>query len=416
MIFELIMLHHLKALLLYYLAKNLLETDARAFLSEAAKSFLSASAIMDYLVTMLVPEHWAKRLHTSAPNPLETSAAHCGTLSLYYRTCAQACAALKAMDNPSASALVRARVAVAVINYASRTVNGLVELRAPLRPFVAQVALTRELFTALAAYGQAQSCYEKSEVGAALGMIGVARAHLSDQQDSKFDPARPGWPKPAATPGVFTAAKAVLADKLTELFVVADRDNRFVHFQQSTVLPLPAEAAVMVPPVPYVLPVGSLVEFKLNAKTSFFSGLFGGFGGKEEKKEDAAAGPAPAAVEPSVPSDGGLGVYQGLNTPVPVPPMAPAGQGQGPAPPAPPAGNYTYNQTSYPVYTPAYTPAPTAPTAPYATAPPAASAPLGAYGTYQPGGVVYGAPAMSTDEAYARQLQAQLDRERQGQR
>lgn len=169
MVFELIMVLHLKAILHYYTARNMLEMNVHGFLTDAGKQLLIASSIMDFLGENLTPERWGKPLHHSQPNPSEANPRYCAALSLYFRTCAQICASIKAFDNTSASAMVRSRVAVAALNYATRCIASFVELKAVNKLFVSQVAITRELCSAVADWQLAVHSYEKQEVGNAMG-------------------------------------------------------------------------------------------------------------------------------------------------------------------------------------------------------------------------------------------------------
>lgn len=414
MVFEIIMLLHLKAQLYYCMGRALLEADLRSFLTEASKHFLTASSIMDFLQANLVPDRWGKKLHHSLPNPPEAQPGHCMALSLYYRTCAQVCASLKAMENASASAMVRCRVAVAVVNVSSRLVSVLVELNTPNKGFSSHVACIRELFSALAYWQLAQHSLDKTEVGAAMGCVERARGHLSEQGSGKHEALKAGLPKsnlPAGLPG----SKQLVLQKVDEIYTAADRDNRFVHFQQITVPGLPAEALVMAPSAPYSQPSADvLITFKPNVKQSFISSLFG-------RSSSSASNTAAGAPEAKDDKDGGGGAGGGgvdatsvVSAPPP-PPSPPVYQGLQPAaqpmatappPPSAPQPQYMYNQNNYYTVPPGQAP----------QAPPPGSYPTSAQSPYNPYAVDYSNSTTRADEMYAREVQAQLDRQAAGRR
>eukprot|EP01039_Chlorochromonas_danica_P007938 gene7938-8757_t len=294
MIFELIMLLHVKALLSYYHGRRLLETDIRAFLSEAAKHFLAAASTMDYLVSMLT-HAWNKKLHASQPNPLEAQSNYCAAQGLYYRSCALICAALKALENSQASPLVRARVTVAAVNSLTQALASWQELRLPPRPAVIQVTAIRDLMQGHLFRQLALDSIQKERVGEGLGAYQRALEYL--RSCSSAPP----------TPATQTVASAALWLKrqIEEEYAVKEKENRCVYFQSVMVPALPVEAVVLTAPPAFHPVLGPRVVFKPNAPKSFFSSIFGqskdtkgAASAKEEKgKGEGASGEKQEAEE-----------------------------------------------------------------------------------------------------------------------
>jgi hypothetical protein len=313
MVFELIMLLHLRAQLYYYHARSLLDSDVKTFLSEAAKHFLQAAATMDCLQTRLSSGPWSHRLHTSQPNPPEATPAICEALGSYYRACAQVCAMLKAQTNPAASSNVRARVAVAALNALARSLDQFRHTSLSNAPFYSQIAMLRQLCTSLAYLETSKHCHASQQVGTAIGGCDLGLQHLGEQPTSKFDPTKGGFPKDNLCPPDILKARGALIGGLNELRVQADRDNRFVHFQRVEPATLPAEAAVLQPPTPYLAPpADQLITFTPNNRPSFFSSLFGLH--KGSSTTDASPASASAEATEQLPPHPYNQVYPGLQT------------------------------------------------------------------------------------------------------
>lgn len=130
--------------------------------------------------------------------------------------------------------------------------------------------------------------------------------HLEMQSASMHDPLKIGFPKNISLKS-FQDGRGELLGKINELLALADRDNRFVHFQVVSDVPRPVEALVMAPQQPYTLPTTErIIIFKPNQRASIFSTIFGGLGRKnsssagEEHKDDSSNAEADAsAMEPS---------------------------------------------------------------------------------------------------------------------
>lgn len=195
-LFEIIMIMHTKALFHFHVAKNLLESDSVAFLSEAGKHMLSAASAMDYLQQQISSTKWLRKFNYAAQNPPETSASVCQGLAGFFKMCAASLAVVKAVSSssvfsaaePSApakgpSALVKARLCMAVVNHArssvdflsnSNTTGGKLSLWINER-LMHHIAATRELYSSVTKYYLAQSNYEKSEVGLCIGFCQNAK-------------------------------------------------------------------------------------------------------------------------------------------------------------------------------------------------------------------------------------------------
>ncbi len=211
-----------------------------------------------------------------------------------------------------------------------------------------------------------------------------------------------------------------LTHKIEEFYSLADRDNKFVHFQlvpQFTALPpLPNEACIMTPqalPEP-VVDRERLIPFNLPQKTSFFSSFFGGPASTNKAQTTASTEVAPQTSTAQA--------QPGVMMPVPpfAAPAASPAQGQpqphvgaAPAPPfanAPPPGTapVAYGAPTSPQFSQyAPPPAPAAATAYPGVAPGFGSGPVlvpHQVSTVPPG-------AVTSDEEYARQLQRQFDAE-----
>lgn len=141
---------------------------------------------------------------------------------------------------------------------------------------------------------------------------------------SEYRHMEPGLPK-GASPQL-KAAVEVLKYRLDAIYKSADNDNRFIYFQVTpTTLPdLPVEANVM-NPVPYEEPAytGPPVVIVYKAPKGFIGGLISSLLGSDEDNAK------PAAAATTAPTEGGAGIqnpqYMENASAPPVPPMGGGG-------------------------------------------------------------------------------------------
>jgi hypothetical protein len=208
------------------------------------------------------------------------------------------------------------------------------------------------------------------------------QSHLVEQSSSvKQTWSAPGLPKFTGAHAPLGQAVAYILRSINQLQADAERDNKFVYFQQipgplggSSGVPLPElppEASLM-NPVPYQQPnrAGPAVPLVYVAKPSFFGSMV-------HSISASFAAAKPAAGDDAAVAGGGEGASSSSSSaspsaapvPVPVPPPAPAAAGAGvasapPMPPPPPQQQqYQYQQQQY-TYNSAAPPAPAPSAAP----------------------------------------------------
>jgi hypothetical protein len=210
LLFEIIMMTQLKALLHIKIARELLNNDVLTFCSEAGKQLLQAASLFDMLSTRLADDNkWARRFHPNLANPLETSSLVISGLSLYLKGRAQSCAAIKAMQERKASALLVARLCTGGVNLHASALSALANTGVRVS-LIAAIGCDRELLSAVSLYHLAMACTDTSSkgggdrdplLGQALTCVNMARVHLTEQQQrssssssssTSYDPNRTG--------------------------------------------------------------------------------------------------------------------------------------------------------------------------------------------------------------------------------
>ena len=201
-------LSFIQALCHYYIAQGLIATDPVTFLSEAGKQMLLACSVMDLLHANISSNKWLRKFHQTLPNPPETSPTVAAGLSAYFRGCAQAMATIKAIATspfslptpdsssagapaaggpPKTSPTVKARLCLAVVNLYKTSYERLANSNTTLakmntwmnEKLLIQIAITRDIFSAMIRYFLSQIHYEKTEIGICLGYLNHAKVSQS---------------------------------------------------------------------------------------------------------------------------------------------------------------------------------------------------------------------------------------------
>jgi len=291
-VFEIIMTLHQKALMHYYYARQLIDNNLIISLNEGGKQLSTASSVMMYLTDKCNKE-WrtaGRHFHTTQklPNPIETQGIMCQGLAAYFRACAQSLAVIKAYTGPDAAKSnsgLKCRLNVGVVSLVRQATESLMAGSGSCHlELLNACAVLREVFVGLAYEMMSRCCVEKEEIGNALGLLQIAKAHLSEQQSIRYNFSHAGIPKyqSSAVYAPLICIKNYYLPLLQNQFSELDRSNRFIHFQvipaNTKELPtLPKEAIVMNPAI-YVEPPSheELVTFVLLPKKSFFGNWFTG--------------------------------------------------------------------------------------------------------------------------------------------
>lgn len=314
-LFEIIFVYHLLALCHYYVGKKLLETDINDNnLNEASKNFLQASSLMFYVDKKLDIKEWSRRFNTKNlsskqyylnNNPPECTLGVAQGLAFYYQSCAQVCATIKSIRNSSASSsLVKARLAVGVVNLLLHSLNSF-KASCPFnikflphwfnQTYFNHINAQKELFFSIIYYYLSIDAFDKKEVGLCLGYCEESLNHLVEQKHSYNEKSNGLPPVKETLTSLVPKVKPFLVKKINEIKESADRDNRFIYFQnivKSKDFPAPPTEAIIMKPSVYIEPTINPIVLEEPVKTSFFSKLFRSKtkktdkDGKEIKEED----------------------------------------------------------------------------------------------------------------------------------
>ncbi len=156
----------------------MVESDPVNFLTDAGKLLLSAASIMQFLHTQIDSGVWNRSYSTKFPNPNDINAKVCLCLSLLFKASAQAMAVTKALNTETTPSGIKARLAISVMNTTRLSLDAIQHLPNAInlyQYFMSHIAITRELYSAIAYLFLAQSNSEKTEMGLAIAYCGAAK-------------------------------------------------------------------------------------------------------------------------------------------------------------------------------------------------------------------------------------------------
>lgn len=134
---------------------------------------------MGFMATNISNGSWRKEFNKRAVNPPEVSEHTCHALALLFKGQAQAMSFMKTVTAGSAApATIKARLAVGVVNSLTGAFDTLCSIpEAPIvhAELLAQIHISRQLYSALAFMHAAQNYLEKTEVGNAIAFCTVAK-------------------------------------------------------------------------------------------------------------------------------------------------------------------------------------------------------------------------------------------------
>lgn len=307
LVFEMIMLYHVKAMLHYRSAQQLLNTDYASCASDAGKQFLQAASVYEFLHTNIGNTKWDRKFHPKEPNPPECSALVCAAMALYCRERAQATALVKGLVENKISAMVKTRLSLGVSVLAAQCMDQLLQSQPNYvkreawvyLPFYATIGADREVFRGLAQHFLALHCAEDTvtasvggrQLGQALSCTAQAKLFLQEQRFPFYEPQNPGLPKISQFPYTglthLRDISVYLQMQWDETAPVWDRENRMIYFQpqpramEEYVIPTPSEAIVANPPR-FTEPEPRIIAFIDPPKpVSVFSSFFGSLSGSK---------------------------------------------------------------------------------------------------------------------------------------
>jgi hypothetical protein len=267
MVYDVVMMLHLKATMHYTHANSLLESDYVSNLPQAGQHYLSAASAMLYLAGDLLPKWVTKSNQTQKPP--ENDAQVCMGLALYYQAKAQSCAALKASLKDGGSGtppLVLSKLCMAVASLCRDSVSNFQSASVQVEvEFVIYISYLRELFMSMSYYYHASAQMSKEESGIALALFAKARNMLREQKPAngkRFDPAYIGAGIPSAMTTKVKAEVKNMIELIRDSESKADKDNRMVYFKSIPAdadLPPAPEGALVMQAKPYVPPSSDVV-------------------------------------------------------------------------------------------------------------------------------------------------------------